>query len=358
MGLKFECPVEETCSAWALSYFFDCVCSNRDLISFGLGITSIICWAMAEIPQILTNWHAPNTETVSMAFILTWMIGDIFNVLGCWFNPGTLPTQFYLAVLYTATTVLLVVQQLMWAWKNHKPSSATLPLIQDPKSQRWPSDLDGLFPSKASHSKSKSNPLTARGYVKPPVPVTASVPVRGNVGSPGSYRSWARLTMSNSYGTDGSPLVRGIAYSSVAVITLTLSGGLSAFGGEKDGLQVGGSRRLLQGKIPAEDPDIVSSLGLILGWLMTCIYLTGRLPQILLNWSRDFVIGVSMSTVIFAFLGNATYLGSILVRGVGWHKLKFVLPWVVDIVFCLIMDFFMMCQYFYHQRRDDFPPLE
>lgn len=96
-----------------------------------------------------------------------------------------------------------------------------------------------------------------------------------------------------------------------------------------------------QGEFPAEDHDIVSSLGLILGWLMTCIYLTGRLPQIILNWSRDFVIGVSMSTVIFAFLGNATYLGSLLVRGVEWQRLKFVLPWVVDIAFCLFMDFFV-----------------
>ncbi|OAE32648.1 hypothetical protein AXG93_1971s1070 [Marchantia polymorpha subsp. ruderalis] len=356
MGLKFECPVEETCSAWALSYFFDCVCNHKDLISFSLGITSIVCWAMAEVPQILTNWQSPNTETVSMAFIFTWMIGDIFNVLGCWFNPGT---------LYTATTVLLVVQQLLFAWKTYKPpsNSTTTPLIphgrSDSKSPRWPNDLDGLFPSKSA--KLKSHPMNTRGYGKPPLPVTASVPVRGNMGSPGSYRSWGRLTLSNSYGTDSSPLAKGIVFSSVAVVTLTFSGGFSSLGGGGGGSYAGSSRRLLQGEFPAEDHDIVSSLGLILGWLMTCIYLTGRLPQIILNWSRDFVIGVSMSTVIFAFLGNATYLGSLLVRGVEWQRLKFVLPWVVDIAFCLFMDFFilqMMCQYLYHQRRDDFPTLE
>ncbi|CAM6117924.1 unnamed protein product [Calypogeia fissa] len=384
MGLKWECPADQTCSRWALSYFFDCLCNERDLISFILGITSIICWAVAEIPQILLNWRSGNVEGVSLAFIFTWMIGDLFNLLGCWINPGTLPTQFYLAVLYSSTTVLLVVKQ-MQSLSNCSEDPPKSPRAEAllgrgrGRPPRGPSDLEESFRSDATLAiapVTQSLPvMSKRG--RPPLYVTASLPVRpysqdagGHTASPTSQSatrspiahsgSWRRLTLSSSYSGSGSPTARGLIFSSLVVVGVTVNA-LSHFDG-KQGFKrgafssVGGERRqLLQ---EDDDKDIALSVGLILGWLMTCIYLTGRLPQVILNWSRDFVIGVSVQTVVFAFLGNATYLGSILVRGVEWSRLKPVLPWVVDIAFCLGMDIFMTAQFLIHHFNDGHIVLE
>ena len=88
----------------------------------------------------------------------------------------------------------------------------------------------------------------------------------------------------------------------------------------------------------AQDDNTTGALGWILGILMAFAYLTGRLPQCMLNCSHDFEIGVSVSTMVFTFLGNGTYLGSILARGLGWNRLKLILPWVFDVSVCLFMD--------------------
>jgi hypothetical protein len=51
--------------------------------------------------------------------------------------------------------------------------------------------------------------------------------------------------------------------------------------------------------------------GQIFGWLCAVFYLGSRLPQILLNWRRKSVEGVSMLFFLFACLGNLTYVLSI-----------------------------------------------
>lgn len=52
-------------------------------------------------------------------------------------------------------------------------------------------------------------------------------------------------------------------------------------------------------------------LGQVFGWLCAVLYLGSRLPQILLNWRRKSVEGVSMLFFLFACLGNLTYVLSI-----------------------------------------------
>ena len=37
---------------WAATYLNECICNTRDLASFGLGLISIIAWALAVVPQV------------------------------------------------------------------------------------------------------------------------------------------------------------------------------------------------------------------------------------------------------------------------------------------------------------------
>jgi hypothetical protein len=79
-----DCAQE--CWVWAAKYFGDCVCNPRDAISFTLGLANIVLWAICELPQILDNYHSDDAEGLSLTFIFAWLIGDIFNVVGCYIS--------------------------------------------------------------------------------------------------------------------------------------------------------------------------------------------------------------------------------------------------------------------------------
>ena len=60
---------------WVDKYFKDCLCNVNDQISFGFGIISLVCWGVAEIPQIITNFRTKSSHGVSLIFLLTWIAG-------------------------------------------------------------------------------------------------------------------------------------------------------------------------------------------------------------------------------------------------------------------------------------------
>jgi hypothetical protein len=67
-----ECPA--SCGwHWATVYFSDCVCGDRDVASFLLGLASIAAWGTAELPQIWANFRAGKSEGISFMFIVTWL---------------------------------------------------------------------------------------------------------------------------------------------------------------------------------------------------------------------------------------------------------------------------------------------
>ncbi|CAM6102527.1 unnamed protein product [Calypogeia fissa] len=118
-----DCPVVEgggECLEWVHKYLMDCVCNRRDEMSLALGLMSVFSWGVAEVPQIITNFKEQNTEGVSLAFLMTWVLGDVFNLAGCYLEPATLPTQFYMAFLYTVTTLILVGQTIYYNSLNSR----------------------------------------------------------------------------------------------------------------------------------------------------------------------------------------------------------------------------------------------
>lgn len=66
---------EKACIIWAEKYFKDCLCNFKDELSFGFGLISLVCWGVAEIPQIVTNFRSKSGHGVSLLFLLTWIAG-------------------------------------------------------------------------------------------------------------------------------------------------------------------------------------------------------------------------------------------------------------------------------------------
>lgn len=72
---KAVCPTNRHCSEWAIEYLDYCLCNVKDGISLSLGLLSVVSWAVAEIPQIITNYKQKSAEGISIAFLITWIVG-------------------------------------------------------------------------------------------------------------------------------------------------------------------------------------------------------------------------------------------------------------------------------------------
>jgi hypothetical protein len=73
------------------------------------GSISIACWVVVFSPQIIENFRRSSAEGLSIVFIVVWLLGDIFNILGAVLQ-GVLPTMIILAVYYTVADIVLLAQ--------------------------------------------------------------------------------------------------------------------------------------------------------------------------------------------------------------------------------------------------------
>lgn len=57
-----------------------CFESARDLAGFCLGMASIGCWVVAQLPQIVSNIRTRNVEALSPWFLAEWLLVSTFPV--------------------------------------------------------------------------------------------------------------------------------------------------------------------------------------------------------------------------------------------------------------------------------------
>ncbi|CAK9322831.1 unnamed protein product [Citrullus colocynthis] len=395
------CPSNKHCSEWVKNNMKYCLCSARDGVSLTLGMISVISWGVAEIPQIITNYREKSSEGLSLAFLLTWILGDLFNVFGCILEPATLPTQYYMALLYTITTGILVTQTIYYGHiypqmkyrrrqcKGLVHSDANAQIDARDKAQQ----SCGSVNVKQVNNDDMNKFNTSRRESAPASPIPLPM-LRQNssVGRDLYYMSARSLSRSHTP-TAGSfltqkmtppyiqnpmqePLLNGNEPSPSAtppnvknmlclVSMLTFVGTLnhhqsaenrfrSVTNNPNKGFVIPVGRQLLQvaGELLEKNGNEGSSgIGTYLGWAMAVIYMGGRLPQICLNIKRGHVEGLSPLMFIFALIGNSTYVASILVSSTNWSKIKPNLPWLVDAFGCVLLDTFILIQFIYFRYR-------
>ncbi|KAG7531652.1 PQ-loop repeat [Arabidopsis thaliana x Arabidopsis arenosa] len=361
--------------------------SFRDGLSLSLGVISVISWGVAEIPQIMTNYSEKSTEGLSIAFLTTWMIGDIFNLLGCLMEPATLPTQFYMALLYTVTTSVLYVQSIYYGhiyprlknrrnqmveaerisiissdvkipgrWRNSSDATPcggqTTPITMIPGSHRTSFTGRELFYTSARSLSSSHTPPAgsvlaqrmARGHSEP----TLEEPLLPGDATPPSLPPSTKSLLC---------VVSVFLFLGTFNLPNMLSESRTMAFGEGDRVfVVRAARKLLQvtsSNVAEHSGGESSRIGMFLGWAMAAIYMGGRLPQICLNMRRGHVEGLNPLMFFFALVGNMTYVASILVNSVEWLKIAPNLPWLVDAGGCVVLDFLILLQFFHFRCRKD-----
>ena len=288
-------------------YFGSCVPTNLALISSLLGTLSILSWLFAQMPQIYKNYKIQSTAGLSIFFLTEWLLGDLANLLGALFTHQA-SWQVIIASYYTFVDICLVMQ---YFWYSHiKPYYMGTSLHSDVGSDSSDADSDMI------NSLSPIN--------------TEFTDARTEMQQQGS-----RSVTSKSPAEDNTPLFSPVAYDREDDLDKKASG--TSF----DWTAMASPRTVLTGaaaslarparavpiliNLAASQPHLQNSstsletVGTIISWGSTFLYLGSRLPQLYKNWSRKSTAGLSPLLFMAAFMGNLFYSTSLLTNPNAWN---------------------------------------
>ncbi|KAI9230786.1 MAG: PQ loop repeat-domain-containing protein [Piptocephalis tieghemiana] len=272
-----------------------------------LGYMSIFFWLNAQIPQLYTNYLLGSAASLSLPFLLIWLLGDITNFFGC-ILTNQLPFQRYLALYFCLIDLSLLVQFFYYehGWASpitSSPVSSPSFVETSPSSQRESVHFD-LHDEEEDErdndegSWSERQCLTASFHSSPPHhPNNPRALGRGRAHPP-EDGIWEE-------GEEGS--------------------------GNEDGAML--------------------TIGMIMAWTCTCLYLSSRIPQIILNYTRGSAEGLSIWMFAFAALGNLTYVLSIALHTQGLEEWLNALPYIIGSAGTLSFDATIFAQFWYYQKK-------
>ncbi|KAK2970851.1 hypothetical protein RJ640_016647 [Escallonia rubra] len=322
------CPKDhQHCSQWAQKYMDYCLCGTKDGVSLGLGLISVISWGVAEIPQIITNYKENSAEGLSIAFLMTWILGDLLNVFGCMLEPATLPTQYYMALE-------AVDKQRQHSDPGKKQFGNSDGLENGRKAVASGFASTSPIPLPAlSHNGSLERELyytSARSLSRSHTPTVGFHVQRRSTSVYEQNPSQEPLLGAHESSQSAPPSKAKTMLCVVSSFTFFLGAcNLQlersnktdmVFHNPNRGVMVQVGRKLLQvsGSLLQETGNKENGgIGTFLGWGMAAIYMGGRLPQICLNIRRGNVEGLNPLMFVFALVGNATYVARF---ELSWHS--------------------------------------
>ena len=290
-----------------------------EAISGICGSISIACWVVVFSPQIIENFRRSSAEGLSIEFIIIWLLGDVFNILGAVLQ-GVLPTMIILAIYYTFADIVLLLQCFYYrgftlrdprpdkdepAENGHANGNANgnanerTPLManghSDLASQR-PANAADLDPYSRTRSQSSFRERFASldgTFLSPATPMHPQPKDADDaeVIKPSQPRTWTQAFFFNS-----------------TAILLVVAAGIAGY------YLSPSTPPEHHRKTPADEQagSLEFSLwGQIFGYVCAVLYLASRVPQILLNYRRKSTEGLNALFFLFACIGNLTYVFSI-----------------------------------------------
>ena len=97
----------------AIAFFQDrlgvCMYDAVDVTSYVFGLLNILFWLCAQLPQIWRTFRTKKPESLSIAFLVIWLGGDLTNLLGCVMTHQT-QVQLLTSVYFICVDVVMVSQ--------------------------------------------------------------------------------------------------------------------------------------------------------------------------------------------------------------------------------------------------------
>ncbi|KAL0083732.1 PQ loop repeat-domain-containing protein [Phycomyces blakesleeanus] len=285
---------------WIYTIFGDCVYGWQEATSILLGYLSIFCWLNAQMPQVIKNYRLGNADSLSFLFLTVWLTGDVANYIGCVIT-NQLPFQRYLAIYFTAVDGLLCAQ-----WLYYVCYLGRLSLVTSDSNE----EDDGL-------ERISTETAIKPGYAERE-PLLIAAPSKQNYTKTANSATTALLMIAFvSFSNPTSVLVSSdIIYSRVG-------------------------------------DDTTIWIGRVFAWICAFLYLSSRVPQIVRNYHRRSVEGLSMALFFFAAMGNLTYCLSIFANPHATrHTMLEAVPYLLGSAGTLVFDGTIFLQYMLYTPID------
>ncbi|ODV82404.1 uncharacterized protein CANTADRAFT_4401 [Suhomyces tanzawaensis NRRL Y-17324] len=267
--------------------------SLRAQISGVMGSTSLACWIVLLMPQLIEQWRLQSAEGIAIGFITIWFLGDIFNLLGSiW--AGLLPEVIFLAVWFCIADFLMIFSYVYYTHLHKKTER---------KSR-----------TSSLHEQDATQPLLRR----------RSSTLTDIAMEPEDHSIFTKYVL---------PLIFVVGAGCVGYF----------LSGTKDA-------------DAPEMPDSDIKLGpQLMGYFSALLYLGARIPQIIQNHKRKSVHGLSLLFFLFSTLGNLTYAGQILFYRSDSKYILLNLSWLLGSLGTIFEDSFIFLQFYMYRDNDDHP---
>lgn len=291
---------------------------TRENLSGIFGSISIACWVIVFVPQIYENFYRKSAEGLSLLFVVLWLAGDVFNLLGAMMQH-LLFTMIILAAYYTVADIILW-GQCLW-YDNEKKVD---PIHLSPANPMNENVLQDVFNERQpllNNTNGQANTLL-------------------NVDE--DSRTQAIDTLIQIEEEQDELIPKNSLYNFFIVICVVLAGFISWYITYCNKMSNG-----IPEKSPVDETPVeVNVLAQLFGYLSAALYLGSRIPQILLNFKRKSCEGISFLFFLFACIGNITFILSVIVISSDPTYLMVNSSWLLGSSGTLIMDFVIFGQFF------------
>jgi solute carrier family 66 (lysosomal lysine-arginine transporter), member 1 len=316
------------------------------------GSISIACWVVVFSPQIIENFRRQSADGLSIVFIVIWLAGDVFNILGAILQE-VLPTMIILAVYYTLADVVLMLQ--VFYYRGFTLSDQIKESVDDPVDETDPllraNGTANLHSDTTQRSRSRSQLRRRLSHVdgthlSPAIPLLD--PPKPN--EPPALQNIKPTTTFQAF-----------LFNSFSILLVCAAG---AFGWW---ISTRPKRHDQFEEDKADDLEF-DILGQVFGYLCAILYLGSRVPQLLLNYRRKSTEGVSLLFFLFACIGNLTYDMSIFAyspvcersghcrpgeaAGLYGRYILLNASWIAGSLGTLLLDLAIFVQFFLYMKSD------
>lgn len=336
---------------------------NNENISGLMGSISIACWVIVFVPQIYENFYRSSAEGLSLLFIILWLAGDVFNLVGAMMQH-LLMTMIILAAYYTIADIILLIQCLWYdraadPMLNVDEINDIDPIHFSPATPMNENVLQDVF--------SEHQPLLVKRGSNPSAYNSLHQHIQQEQGSSEQQEQQAEQEEEVLVET----LDKGNYLSDAIIVSLVIFAGFaswyipyckryynnniitesstSTFTITSRFSMMSHHHRIPHGGSEVDEIE-VNLLAQFFGYLSAVLYLGSRIPQILLNFKRKSCEGISFLFFLFACLGNTTFITSVVSISLDPKYLLVNASWLVGSSGTLIMDFIIFCQFFLYGR--------
>ncbi|MCJ1313194.1 hypothetical protein MMC25_006871 [Agyrium rufum] len=293
-----------------------------EAISGIFGSISIACWIVVFSPQILENFRRSSADGLSLLFVVVWLLGDVFNILGAVLQ-GVIPTMTILAVYYTVADVVLLGQCLWYRGlrkEREENGNKTSGQAREDGEHNETTPLLDSDGERTQETRKRTGSRTLFPIAEDATHLSPATPFVSDI---------EPVNSSPSKSTRSRSTLSAVLYNTAAITVVCLAGVLGWYlttrsvqsPSDPSGGQAGhhhhneGGHHHHKGNessTRASSDSVTFDLwGQIFGYLCAILYLASRVPQLLLNYRRKSTEGVSMLFFLFACVGNLTYVLSI-----------------------------------------------